>query len=211
MGIFTIRHTLRSSTRLAQIISVLMRHGFGHVVVTLRLERFVPFRKKLAQDLRAEASQDPSHIAARAAQAMEDLGPTFIKLGQALASRPDLVPREFQTAFRRLHDQCRPFPLEQVRHVMEKSLGRPMSAMFASFEAEPLASGPIGQVHAAQTIGGQSVVVKVRRPEIEKIITDDIALLRTLAELVERHMPQYRMYRPRMLVEIGRASCRERV
>lgn len=201
MGIFTLRHTLRSSTRLAQIISVLMRHGFGHVVLTLRLERFVPFRKKLTQDLRAAAPQDPSSIATRAAQAMEDLGPTFIKLGQTLAARPDLVPREFQTAFRRLHDRCRPFPIEQVHRVIESSLNRPISEIFEDFDAEPLATGSIGQVHTARIIGGQSVVVKVRRPEIEKIITDDIALLRTLAELVERHMPQYRMYRPRMLVE----------
>ena len=197
---FTFRH-LRSSTRLAQILSVLMRHGFGHVVLTLRLERFVPFRKKIVRDMSSRESEDLSSIALRAARVLEDLGPTFIKLGQALAARPDLMPKEFQTAFRRLHDQCRPFPLEQVRGVVEKSLGRPIGEMFESFEEEPFASGSIGQAHFGRIQGGQDVVVKIRRPDVERMITDDIALLRTLAELIERHMPQYRMYRPRMLVE----------
>lgn len=201
MGIFTFRHTLRSSTRLAQILSVLMRHGFGHMVVTLRLERFVPFRKKIARELMPSQAEDLPGIATRAARVLEDLGPTFIKLGQALAARPDLMPMEFQTAFRRLHDQCRPFPLEQVRGVVEKSLGRPIGELYESFEEAPFASGSIGQAHFARILGGQEVVVKIRRPDIQRIITDDIALLRTLAELVERHMPQYRMYRPQMLVE----------
>jgi ubiquinone biosynthesis protein len=199
VGLFSIRHTLRSSTRFAQIISVLVRHGFGHFVVSLHLERLVPFRKKLSR--RPPEGEDISSIAHRVARVLEDLGPTFIKLGQAMASRPDLMPTEFQVAFRRLHDGVRPFPAEQARRAVAKSLGKPVEELFDAFDDTPVACGSIGQVHHATLPGGESVVVKIKRPDIQQVVTNDIALLRTLAELVERHLPQYRMYRPRMLVE----------
>ena len=199
MGILSFRHHIRSSTRMAQILTVLARHGFGYLIVALRLERLVPFRKKLSAA--AADADDLGSVAHRAARAMEDLGPTFVKLGQALATRPDLLPTEFQTAFRRLQDRCRPFPFDQVRAAVEHDLGGPVAERFQAFDEQPVACGSIGQAHYATTADGRDVVVKVKRPDIHRVVTNDIALLRTLADLVERHMPQYRMYRPRMLVE----------
>jgi len=203
VGILSFRHTIRSSHRLAQILTVLVRHGFGHLVVSLRLERFVPFRKKLSHRVSPgkDVPEDLSSIAARAANAMEDLGPTFVKLGQALASRPDLMPAEFLSAFRRLQDRCRPFPFDEVRETIERDFRRPVEELFPSFDAVPFAQGSIAQAHYATTADGTDVVVKVKRPDIDRTIMGDISLLHTLAELVERHMPQYRMYRPRMLVD----------
>ena len=203
VDLLSFRHTIRSSHRLAQILTVLVRHGFGHLVVSLRLERLVPFRKKLSRKVSApkDMPEDLSSIASRAANAMEDLGPTFVKLGQALASRPDLLPGEFLTAFRRLHDRCRPFPFEDVGKVIEHDFRRPVQDLYPSFDPAPFACGSIAQAHYATTADRTEVVVKVKRPGIDRTIMNDVSLLRTLAELVERHIPQYRMYRPRMLVD----------
>lgn len=201
MGILSFRNTLRSSHRLGQILSVLVRHGFGHLVVSLRLERLVPFRKKLAHPAGANPREDLTVIAKRAADALEDLGPTYVKLGQAMASRPDLLPQEFLDAFRRLQDKCRPFEFAEVRRTIEHSLGAALEETFPQFETTPFASGSIAQAHYATTADGTEVVVKVRRPGIERTVANDVALLRTLADLLERHAPEYRMYRPRMLVD----------
>ena len=212
MGILSFGRTLRSSQRLANILTVLARHGFGHLAVRLRLERFVPFRQKLSRRLGVgEAGpEDLSNIAHRAARALEDLGPTFIKLGQALAARPDLLPAEFQSAFRRLQDKVRPFPFDQVRQTVQVDLGEPLEKLFRSFDEPPFACGSIGQVHYATTVEGLSVVVKVKRPGIERTVMNDVALLRTLAKLIERHMPEYRIYRPALLVdEFARTLTRE--
>jgi len=202
-SILSFRHTIRSSHRLAQILTVFAKHGFGHLVVSLRLERLVPFRKKLSRKVSppSDLPEDLSSIASRAANAMEDLGPTFVKLGQALATRPDLLPAEFLSAFRRLQDRCRPFAFEEVRQAVERDFGCPVEDLFSSFDPVPFAQGSIAQVHYATAADGTDVVVKVKRPGIDRTIMDDVSLLQTLAELVERHMPQYRVYRPRMLVD----------
>ena len=197
---------------MATILTVLAKHGFGHLVVSLRLERFVPFRQKLSAKFppRGTTPDDLEGIAGRAVRALEDLGPTFIKLGQSLASRPDLLPAEFQAAFRRLQDKVRPFPFEEVRQVLHRDLDRPADKLFKSFDEQPFACGSIGQAHRAVTSEGTAVVVKVKRPGIERTIMNDVALLKALAQLIEKHIPEYRPYRPEMLVdEFARTLRRE--
>lgn len=202
MSIFSFGRTLRSSQRLVTILTVLARHGFGQLVVSLRLERFIPFRQKLGvRTMPGVRGEDLEVIANRATRVLEELGPTFIKLGQALASRPDLLPIEFQTAFRKLEDDVDPFPYAEVEQAVLRDLGAPIGDLFSNFDAEPVASGSIGQVHHATTAEGVKVVVKVRRPGIERLVMHDVALLRGLADLVERHIPEYRIYRAPMLVE----------
>ncbi|HOI54138.1 MAG TPA: AarF/ABC1/UbiB kinase family protein [Phycisphaerae bacterium] len=212
MSIFSFGQTIRSSQRLATILTVLARHGFGHLVVSMRLERLVPFRQKLTSKFppKPVGQDDIATVATRAAEAMEDLGPTFVKLGQSLAGRPDLLPVEFQNAFRRLHDRVRPFAFDEVRRVVDQDLGRPLGEAFTTFEETPFACGSIAQAHRAVTTDGRKVVVKVKRPGIERIIVNDVALLRTLAQLVDRHLPELRPYRPQMLVdEFARTLHRE--
>ncbi|MBN2581684.1 MAG: AarF/ABC1/UbiB kinase family protein [Planctomycetes bacterium] len=212
MSIFSFGQTIRSSQRLATILTVLAKHGFGHLVVSLRLERLVPFRQKLSSKFppKPVTQDDIATVATRAAEALEDLGPTFIKLGQSLAGRPDLLPVEFQNAFRRLHDHVRPFAFDEVQRVIRHDLDHPVDELFTSFDETPFACGSIGQAHRAVTHDGRRVVVKVKRPGIERLIMNDVSLLRALAQLIDRHLPELRPYRPQMLVdEFARTLHRE--
>ncbi len=203
MSILSFRRHIRSSQRLAAILAVLVRHGFGHLVVRMRMQHFVRFRDKLSGRLPHDftASEDTAALAARLADTLEDLGPTFIKLGQSLASRPDLLPPDFQHALRRLQDRVKPFPLEQVRETIERELKKPLDQLFKTFDEKPFACGSIAQAHYATTADGREVVVKVQRPGIDRLVADDVNLLRQLAGLIERHLPEYRLYRPEMLVD----------
>lgn len=211
MSIFNIRRTLRSSQRLATILSVLARHGFGHLAVRLRLGRFLPFRQRFRR-LQTETveADNPRLMAERLVRVLEDLGPTFVKLGQSLASRPDLLSPDFQGPLRKLHDRVRPFEFEEARQMIERDLGARLETLFSDVEKEPLACGSIGQVHRATTIDGEAVILKIKRPGIERVILNDMSLLRILAALIEKHIPEYRVYQPQLLVdEFSRTIHRE--
>jgi ubiquinone biosynthesis protein len=167
------------------------------------MQHFVRFRDKLPGRLPPAdlAAEDMAARATRFADTLEDLGPTFIKLGQFLASRPDLLPPEFQQALRRLQDRVKPFPMDQVRQTVERELKKPLEQLFKTFDQTPFACGSIAQAHYATTADDGEVVVKVQRPGLDRLVTDDINLLRLLAGLIERHLPEYRLYRPEMLVD----------
>ncbi len=138
--------------------------------------------------------------------ALEELGPVFIKFGQALSTRPDLVPPDIAADLARLQDQVPPFPIEQARAIIEAELGKPVEALFAAFDPVPLASASVAQVHTARLPDaedgspGLDVVVKVLRPGIEHIMADDIELLHTLAQLAQRFSADARRLRPREVV-----------
>ncbi|HEX4870892.1 MAG TPA: ubiquinone biosynthesis regulatory protein kinase UbiB [Nevskiaceae bacterium] len=164
-------------------------------------------RYGLMEFLRPERpSRDPRPRGERLRSALEELGPLFVKLGQMLSTRPDLLPPDLAEALAGLQDRVPPFPSEQARAIIEKSLGRPIGAVFAEFEERPLASASVAQVHAArlhpQAPGdpGFEVVVKVIRPGIEPVIRQDLALLRLLAELAERYSAAARRIRPTAIV-----------
>jgi ubiquinone biosynthesis protein len=138
--------------------------------------------------------------------ALEELGPVFVKFGQALSTRPDLVPPDIAQELARLQDQVPPFPGEVAKQIIERELGRRLDEVFSEFELTPLASASVAQVHAARLKPasaddpGLRVVVKVIRPEVEKVIASDVALLHTLAELAERFSAIARRIRPRAIV-----------
>ena len=162
--------TLSSYQRTGRIIRVLVRHGVVGLLEQLR---------------RGERTAS-QRLGRRLARALDDLGPTFIKLGQILSTREDIVPAAFARELASLRDDAAPISASAVRRQIERSLGRPVSLVFARFDAEPLAAASIAQVHRAWTFEGQEVVVKVRRPGIEKTIADDLALLRAaIAKLTE--------------------------
>ncbi len=132
----------------------------------------------------------------RLRRALEELGPISVKFGQILSTRRDLLPPDIADELAKLQDRVPPFPSEQAVALIEEALGAPVDELFAHFEREPLASASIAQVHAATLRDGRDVVVKVLRPGIEKVIRDDLALLYTLARLIERHLPDGRRLRP---------------
>jgi ubiquinone biosynthesis protein len=133
--------------------------------------------------------------------ALENLGPIFIKFGQMLSTRRDLLPDDVAAELTKLQDQVPPFPNEQAVAVIETALGKPVTQLFSHFDTQPLASASIAQVHSATLENNIDVVVKVVRPGIERTITEDIKLLQSLAILIERHVPDGKRLRPSELVE----------
>ncbi|MDR1533678.1 MAG: hypothetical protein LBU64_01065 [Planctomycetota bacterium] len=206
MNIFDVRRTFLNIRRLKQIVAVLARHGFSHFLNKMNIHERLPWLSRLADDSPPEeAGRD---IPERLALAFEELGPVYIKLGQLLAARPDLVPPAFMAAFGRLRDQVPPLPDTVVVPVMERAFRRPLDGVFRRFSAEARAAGSIGQAHEAELFDGSSVMVKIRRPGVEKMVEDDLALLEALADLADRHLPELAAIRPRMLVGELRRSLR---
>ncbi|RYZ71777.1 MAG: AarF/ABC1/UbiB kinase family protein, partial [Proteobacteria bacterium] len=133
--------------------------------------------------------------------AFEELGPTFVKLGQVLATRPDLIPVEFVEEFKKLHDQVSPLPFSEIKRVLESQYGSTLDEIFAEINPVPLGSASIAQVHRAKLRDGSDVVVKVQRPGIERIIADDISILYYLAELLQKYVKETRIFNPIGIVD----------
>lgn len=207
---FQFTRNVRNLNRLRQVAMVLTRHGFGHVVAQINLTRFLPVWMLRGKSKRAPLEEGPSAIGRRLAEVCEELGPTFIKLGQILSTRPDIVPGEVAHELQRLQDSVPPFDSAEATAIITESLGRPLDACFSQFEPTPIASASIGQVYRATLTDGTSVVVKVRRPNIENVIRLDTQLLKWIAESLEDFVPEVRIYRPAMLVaELEETLLRE--
>jgi len=138
--------------------------------------------------------------------ALEELGPTFIKLGQMMGTRPDLVPMSLVMELKRLHDDVPPFPLADLRTVIETELGKPIEEIFKTFEEEPVAAASIAQVHRATLKSGEAVVVKVQRPRLPQVVAADLRILKGLATVLEDRIEEMRQFRPRAIVEEFRRS-----
>ncbi len=191
--------------RLRDIAQVLVKYGFQDAAARLRLvprPRKGPFKGQRAHERLATAR--------RLRQALEDLGPTFVKFGQALSTRADLLPPDFITEFEKLQDDVPPMPAAAAEATMAAELGRGTSELFAEFEPEPIAAASIAQVHRATLRSGERVAVKIRRPGIGPTIEGDLALLGQLARLAERYLTDAELLQPTRLVrEFARAIRRE--
>ena len=190
---------LNSSWRMLRIVRVLVRHGLDEFVFTLHL--FRPYRFILFvfpgywfRDRNVPRGQ-------RLREALEELGPVFVKFGQVVSTRPDLIPADIAVELTRLQDDVLPFPGDEAREVIERALDAPLSEHFASFDIQPLASASVAQVHGATLQDSTEVVVKVLRPGIEKVIEQDLQLLYQLARLADRHWPNARRLRPLEVVD----------
>ncbi|NOZ23914.1 MAG: AarF/ABC1/UbiB kinase family protein [Planctomycetes bacterium] len=210
MSITGIYKTPRRLRRLTQIAQVLIRHGFGHLVHQLNLQSFVPLPKRVREpSAPPEGFEEDDTLARRLVRVMEELGPTFVKLGQLLSTRPDIVPEDLARELRRLQDKVRPFDAKAAVEIVERELSAPIRENFAEFEETATASGSLGQVHKARLIDGTDVVVKVKRPGIERTIFSDIDLLMMVAKRAEG-VPDLAIFRPVMLTEeFGRCMRRE--
>ncbi|HIJ94927.1 MAG TPA: 2-polyprenylphenol 6-hydroxylase [Desulfuromonadales bacterium] len=206
--LFKINRNIRSMRRYWDIVRILSKYGFDHVLEMLGLADIAAKGRRL---LRREAPELAGlSSAVRMRMALEELGPTFIKLGQILSTRPDIIPPAFILEFEKLQDQVPSFSYEALRAQIEQELGQPVEVLFDTIETEPLAAASIAQVHRAWLKSGEQVVVKVRRPGIVDKIESDISALISLATLAERHVSGSELYDPTGVVrEFARSIRRE--
>ena len=195
-----IGRTYRDLSRFRQILTVLLKYGFGDLLELLKIDQYVEAGLKIIskkQLIRVEKLTQPEGIR----MALEELGPTYIKLGQILSSRPDLVPVDFLRELAKLQDKVPPFPYTAVKKIVESELGLSIDELFAHFDQQSLASASIGQVHKARIKDGTEVAVKVQRPGIQRVIEVDLEIMHYLATLMERHIEELSLHRPVKIVE----------
>jgi ubiquinone biosynthesis protein len=197
----------RDLGRLQGIVGVLIRHGFGETVRRLGLGDSL---ERTGQMLHREHLADLAQIEppVQVRLAIEELGPTFVKLGQILAGRADLFGPEWIAEFEKLHSHVPPVPWVELRAQLHEDLGGDPETVFARFDKEPLAAASIAQVHRAQLMDGTEVVVKIRRPGIREVIEVDLRLLRRLSALAEARLPALKPYRPQQMVREFTKSLR---
>jgi ubiquinone biosynthesis protein len=184
--------TLASLGRLREISAVVVRHGLGH---------FVDARRTQRGSAESEPGTHRLEPAVRFRHVLEELGPTFIKFGQILSTRGDLLPPGFAEALSNLQDNCPPMPFAAAREEVERALGAPIEELYASFDEQPVASASIAQVHRAVTHDGKVVAVKVRRNNIRQKIEQDLDLLHFLARLCESIIAESGLVTPRAVVD----------
>ena len=180
--------------RLLHINWVLVSHGLDELILATHLFRPVRFVAFLSPNFWIRKQREPRGVRIR--RTLEDLGPIFVKFGQMLSTRRDLLPEDIADELAKLQDRVPPFPGSEARAIIEKALEQPVSELFAQFDETPLASASIAQVHVAELHSGEDVVVKVLRPAVEKRIESDVALLYELARLAQRFWADAKRLRP---------------
>jgi ubiquinone biosynthesis protein len=209
LKIFRITRTYKSARRLQQIINVFLKHGFGRIIDQIHLGRYIPFKNRIKAFGQWPAVKGPT-VPERLRMAFAELGPSFIKLAQILSSRPDLITKLYADEFRKLQDEVPPFPAPEAVHIIEEELKQPIGGVFLDFDEEPIAAASIAQVHRATLLDGQDVIVKVQRPDIKDTILSDIDIIGTVAQLMEKHIPESRFFNPTGIVqEFSRTVHRE--
>lgn len=201
LNLLRLNRNIRSIRRYRFILGVLIEYGFGHVVEQLNINYYLELGRRIVTFGRASKELARLSPPERLRLALEELGPTFIKLGQVLSTRPDLIPKEFAEEFSKLQDRVPSIPCEEIRAEIERELGAPTDELFASFSDHPFATASIAQVHRARLHSGDEVVVKVRRPGIEEVIDTDLDILDGLAYLIEHHLPSGDLYDPQGIVK----------
>lgn len=217
IGVFA--RTYRHLERYRHILGILIKYGFDDIVGMLKIDHYLEVGLKFVSRKRPEEIERHSRPV-RLRMALEELGPTFIKLGQLLSTRPDLVPLAIATELSKLQDKVPPFPVAEVHRIIQAETGRTTGELFASFDERPLAAASIAQVHKAVlrepgAIGsaggdGDVVAIKVQRPDIRRVIDVDLEILLHLAGLAERHVEELQKHHPtRIVQEFARSLERE--
>jgi ubiquinone biosynthesis protein len=190
---------LTQAARLLHITQVFVRHDLDEFVNALHL--FRPYRYLLRLLPWRWAPRKPRPRGVRLREALEELGPIFVKFGQMMSTRPDLLPDDIAQELNKLQDRVPPFPGEQAIAMVEEALGGKVSAFFSEFESAPIASASVAQVHFAKLLDGTEVAVKVLRPGVAKVVERDLALLYVLARFAVRYSPDARRLRPIEVVD----------
>lgn len=204
-----IGRTYRHLNRYHRILRVLFKYGFNDLVDRLHIDQYLEsglqmINRKPREQIARLSRQERLRLV------FEELGPTFIKLGQLLSTRPDLIPADFLDELAKLQDDIPPFGIEEVQAIIKEELGHPPEEIFHYFDTEPLAAASIGQVHRARMDNGAEVVVKVQRPGIENVIAVDLEILAHIAELMEQYLEEVQGHQPMAIVhEFARSLSRE--
>lgn len=191
---------LKNANRGREIMTVLFNYGFGDILERTGLLAYLQWGRRLL----TRRQQDENvrwTTAQRIRLALQDLGPTFVKFGQVLSTRPDLLPRDLIAELKFLQERVPPFPVEQAKAEIERTLGKPACELFATFSDEPLAAGSLGQVHLATDRSGRKLAIKIRRPGVVEEIERDISLLTEAAQLIEYRLPEWNVFDPVGLVQ----------
>ena len=186
-----------SRSRYADLVRLLLRYGRSDLLAGARLDELAGT---------GPASDGDADTAERFAADLEAMGPTYIKMGQLLSTRFDLLPAEYTEALTRLQDTVAPFPFEEVREIIESELGARIKDLFAEFSEEPIAAASLGQVHRAVTRTGRDVVVKVQRPDVRETVREDMEVLGKLAGTADRRTSLGKQYGLAQLLDQFRRS-----
>lgn len=200
--------TFKNISRLRKIIEVLLKYGFDDIVTNTRLNKLARKASKSGKIEAVEASLTSARWE-RIRQVIEELGPTFIKLGQFLSNRPDLLPEPLIKEFEKLQDDVAPFNIESVKAIIETETGVPISDLFLYFDEKPLGSASIGQVHRARLTSGEDVVVKIQRPSAQKQVTADLSLIREFVKLTESYFLKAGVFNPLDVLETFSKTLKE--
>ncbi|MCB9639469.1 MAG: AarF/ABC1/UbiB kinase family protein [Myxococcales bacterium] len=183
--------------RLRQIITVLVRHGFGELVARMNLQENIVGRILVGETKPEQGMSTPERLC----MVIQELGPTFIKLGQILSTRADLIPEEYIWEFKKLQASAAPLPFDVIKAQVEESLGKPIDELFLRFEEQPLASASIAQVHIAYLLDDTEVVVKVARPGARESMTSDLSIMKFLAKQATQLFADIELFDPVGMIE----------
>ncbi|WP_371380134.1 ABC1 kinase family protein [Sporomusa aerivorans] len=189
---------MRHINRYHEIAVVLANHGFGYLIEEIDLIQKLPYHERLRVTPR---DANPADLSERIRMVLQELGPTYIKLGQIASTRPDIFPHEIIANLEKLQDNVAAFPFEQVQNLISKELGADIEEIFQDFEAQPLAAASIGQVHAATLKSGQKVAVKIQRPDIAAVIETDLEILLELAVTAQNRLQWAKKYQIADLID----------
>ncbi len=193
MFLFRLRDEINGIKRLKEIAGVFTKYGLGYLIQRFNFYRFAS--KTVPPD---DVFDEP--VSVRARKILEELGPTFIKLGQMLSLHPDIIPHEFCEEFEKLQDHVSPVEFEKIKEIIEKQYSKPLAEVFKDFPETPLASASLAQVYDV-AIGHKKAIVKVQKPHMEEIIRADLGILEFLANHLDKHYKEARVYNPKGLLE----------
>ena len=207
---FNIKQNYKNLKRTKEILKVVTKYGLGYFLDFSKVEGGLNLKKKIFPEkvTKLEKIQRLT-LPQRTRLACEELGPTFVKLGQILSVRPDLIPREFAEEFSKLQDEVSSFSFEEVEEQFKKEFGKSIKELFIEFDKRPVAAASLSQVHKAKLISGETVAVKIQRPNVEKIIETDISILFSLVEFIERRSISGRLFQPVEIIREFSQTVRE--
>ena len=194
---FKLKKEVGNLKRFDEILLVLLEEGFGYLISKIKLKGRLTPKQWSKRPPKKEAM--PPEIRLR--KTLERLGPTFVKFGQVLSVRPDLVPKNYIRELEKLQDEVPPFSFDEVKELIESELKKPLNQLFSKFEKKPIASASISQVHKAVLKNGKVVAVKVQRPNVEEIMQEDIQIMLHISSLLENHIKKVKKYNPVNIVK----------
>lgn len=194
------KKTISNLTRIRQVAEVLIRYGFEDAVTSTPLRRLVPKSRRISWQEGEQAVFETTRWQ-RIRMIIEELGPTFIKLAQAMSNRADLLPQPLIDEFEKLQSNVPPFDVQEAKAIIEREMGQPLDEVFAEFDEVPLGSASIGQVHRARLLTGEEVVVKVQRPGVQDKVRSDLALLHELVRLTGNFLRKQGLSNPQDVVD----------